>query len=84
MKLSRKDQAVVKSLEYCSGSEVFARDLTSVVSEICSVSISPKGVGKRMVYLEDLGFVDRIQFTASDALYNRCRYAYKWIPEELR
>jgi len=82
--LSRKDKAVIRALEYSSGLTLFARDLCSVVLDVCSVSISPKGIGKRMVYLEDLGYVARVPFNSSEALYNRCRYEYLWVPEELR
>ena len=84
VKLSNKDRAVVKALESCSGMKLFARDLCTIVSDMTSLSISPKGIGKRMVWLEDLGYVDRQAFNSSEALYNRCRYCYIWVPEELR
>ena len=83
-KLSRKDQALVDGLMFCSGDLLFARDLCWVVNDMRSISISPKGIGKRMVWLEHLGYVERRPFNSSEALYNRCRYAYQWVPEELR
>lgn len=82
--LNRKYRSVVNALLEYSGHVLFARDLCNIIAEMKGASISPKGIGKRMVWLEDLEYVERIPFTSSEALYNRCRYAYKWIPPELR
>lgn len=82
--LKHKDRCVISGMVFYSGYNLFARDVQDIVIDLFNVSISPKGVARRMVYLEDLGYIERIPFDSSDALYNRCRYAYRWVPEELR
>ena len=82
--LKRKYNLILGVLESYSGVALFARDISETIKEDVSSGVTAKSIGRRMVWLEELGYVARIAFEGSETMTNRCRYEYMWVPPELR
>ena len=82
--MKRKYGLILAALELWSGNVLFARDVSDIIAEMSSTGVTAKSIGRCMVWLEDLGYVDRIPFKGSETMVNRCRYEYQWVPPELR
>lgn len=82
--MKRKYGLILAALEKWSGEVLFARDVSSTIAGMSNTGVTAKSIGRCMVWLEDMGFVDRQQLESRETAASRCRYTYLWVPPELR
>lgn len=77
-----KNEIIKDIMRNHSGDVIMSRDVSVEIHEQNPWGLSNKSVGRRLMILEDEGFVNRIKYNPSEANTYGCRYAYKWVPPE--